>query len=515
MKKIIFTCFIAFSAIACTQKQQPQQRTFDSSWESLEQYRCPDWFRDAKFGIYSHWNAQSIPAEGGWYARNMYVEGSNDYNYHVAHYGHPSKVGYKDIIEMWKAENFDPDKIISLYREAGAKYFLAVAVHHDNFDLWDSKHHEWNSVNHGPHQNIVGKWEAAARKAGLRWGVTSHLERSWNWMAVSHGADTTGTLKGVPYDGADPKYAGLYFKEYPGYANTHSQYAIDPPPEVIKDYFVRIKDLLDQHRPDLFYFDGGIPFGETGRKMIAYYYNQNMKQHNGQLEAVMCLKNYSGGYHGDDLRDGIATEDVENGQLDRINGLPWQTDESIADWFYKKDVKYKSPSYIINKMIDIVSKNGNLMLNVPPRPDGTLDDEAIAVLKEIGKWMKVNGKGIYGTRPYSVFGEGPTQISNGHFRKMPELTAQDLRFTTKGDTVYAFICGKPDIETISIQTFSAKRYHQIQSISLLGAEGNLQFEQKENALYVSLPVGAMPCDYAVCLRIIPVLNPIPESLAKY
>jgi alpha-L-fucosidase len=512
MKKMIIACFILLTVMACTQTKEEK---FDSSWKSLEQYSCPDWFRDAKFGIYSHWNAYSVPAQGDWYARNMYMEGSEQYKYHVKHYGHPSKVGYKEIIEMWKAENFDPDKIIALYKEAGAKYFVAVAAHHDNFDLWDSKHHAWNSVNHGPRQNIVAKWEAATRKAGLHWGVTSHIERSWNWMQVSHGADTTGIYKGIPYDGANPEYADLYFKEYPGYKNTHFQYAVNPPQEVIEDYFLRIKDLLDQHKPDFFYMDGGIPFGETGRKMLAYYYNQNMNQHKGKLEGVMCLKNYSDGYHGDDLRDGVATENVEDGQLDRINGLPWQTDESVAGWFYMKDAEYKTPNYVIDKLIDIVSKNGNLMLNVPPRPDGTLDNEAIAVLKEIGKWMKMNGEGIYGTRPYSVFGEGPTQVSNGYFLRMAELTAQDLRFTTKGDTVYSFICDIPAAnDAVVIRTLSAKRYHEIRSIRLLGVEGDLHFEQKEDALYVSLPV-TMPCDYAVCLKIIPVLNPVPASLAKY
>ncbi|MDR1221478.1 MAG: alpha-L-fucosidase [Tannerella sp.] len=512
MKKCMITCFIAFTVMACT--QQTKQETFDSSWKSLEQYRCPDWYRDAKFGIYSHWNAYSVPAQGDWYARNMYIEGSKHYNYHVEHYGHPSKVGYRDIIEMWKAENFNPDRIIALYKEAGAKYFVAVAAHHDNFDLWDSRHHEWNAVNHGPHQNIIGKWEAAARKAGLRWGVTSHIERSWNWMQVSHGADREGEFAGIPYDGANPEYAGLYFREYPGYRDTHFQYPVNPPQDVIEDYFVRIKDLLDQHRPDFFYMDGGVPFGETGRRIISYYYNENMRRHNGKLEGVMCLKNYADGYHGDDLRDGIATENVENGQLDRINGLPWQTDESVADWFYVKDAEYKTPNYIIDKLVDIVSKNGNLMLNVPPRPDGTLDDEAIALLKEIGRWISVNGEGIYGTRPYSVFGEGPTQISGGYFRKMPELTAQDFRFTTKGDTVYAFICGAPENDTVAMRTFSAKRYHEILSISLLGVEGNLPFEQKDNALHVSLPA-VLPCDHAVCLKIIPKLNPVPAPLSGY
>jgi alpha-L-fucosidase len=512
MKNSIIACFIAITAMACT--QQTNKKTFDSSWESLEQYRCPDWFRDAKFGIWTCWNPYTVPAQGDWYARNMYIEGSRHYKYHVEHYGHPSKVGYKDIIEMWKGEKFDPESMVALFKEAGAKYIVAMAAHHDNFDLWDSKHHEWNSVNHGPHYNIIGKWEAAVRKSGLRWGVTSHIERCWNWLQVSHGADKEGEYAGVPYDGADPEYAGLYFKEYSGYKNTHFQYAVNPPQEVIEDYFVRIKDLLDRHKPDFFYIDGGIPFGETGRKMMAYYFNQNMKWHNGKLEAAFCAKNYADGYHGDDLRNGVAIQDVERGQLDHINGLPWQTDDSVGDWFWTEGDHYNTPKYILGQLMDIVSKNGNLLLNVPPRADGTLDDKAISLLKEIGKWMKVNGEGIYGTRPYSVFGEGPTQVSSGYFVKMSELTAQDFRFTTKGDTVYAFVCGIPETGTVSIRTLSAQRYHEIQSISMLGVEGDLRFEQKDDALHVSLP-SALPCDYAVCLKIIPVLNPVPESLAGY
>jgi alpha-L-fucosidase len=335
-----------------------QQKTFDSSWKSLEQYRCPEWFRDAKFGIWTCWNPYTVPAAGDWYARNMYIEGSRQYKYHLEHYGHPSKVGYKDIVEMWKGEKFDPDNLVALFKEAGAKYIVAMAMHHDNFDLWDSKYHEWNSVNHGPHQNIIGKWEAAVRKSGLRWGVTSHLERSWNWFAVNKGADKLGEFAGVPYDGNDPKYAGLYFKKYEGYNENGPHYATNPPQQVIVDYFLREKDLLDQHKPDLFYFDGGIPFGETGRKLISYYYNANIKNHKGQLEAVMCIKNFGNSqpYHGDQVRDGIALEDVERGQLPGINALPWQTDDSIGDWFWTNGDKYNTPKYTIDQLIDIVSK---------------------------------------------------------------------------------------------------------------------------------------------------------------
>jgi alpha-L-fucosidase len=517
MKYFLIWCIIAI-LVGCGGKDSylsssPNElKPFNSSWESLEHYRCPDWFRDAKFGIWTCWNPYTVPAVGDWYARHMYIEGSHHYKYHVEHYGHPSKVGYKDIIEMWKGENFDPENLVTLFKDAGAKYIVAMAAHHDNFDLWNSKHHEWNSVNHGPHQNIIGKWESAVRKVGLRWGVTSHLERAWNWIAVSHGADKQGEFAGVPYDGADPKYAGLYFKEYPGYTETDYAYAFNPPDEVVEDYISRIKDLLDQHKPDLFYFDGGIPFGETGRKLVAYYYNTNMANHNGNLEAVMCIKNYGGIFHGDDLRNGVGVNDVESGQLDRISGLPWQTDVSIGDWFWTKSGDYSTPKYVIDQLIDIVSKNGNLLLNVPPRADGTLDDKAIALLKEIGKWLKINGEGIYGTRPYSNFGEGPTQVKGGYFTRMAELTVQDYRFTTKGDTVYVFVCGT-EAQTTSIKAFSARRYHRIKSIGMLGVENELKFEQKNDALHITLP-DTKPSEHAICLKIIPVLNPTPKVVEE-
>jgi alpha-L-fucosidase len=511
LKRFVSSCVIALVAMSAFINLYAQQKRFDSSWESLGRYRCPDWFRDAKFGIWTCWNPYTVPAVGDWYARNMYIEGSRHYKYHLANYGHPSKVGYKDIIEMWKGEKFDPENLVAIFKEAGAKYIVAMAAHHDNFDLWDSKHHEWNSVNHGPRQNIIGKWETAVRKTGLRWGVTSHLERAWNWFAVSHGADKKGEFAGIPYDGADPKYAGLYFKKYAGHTETDFRYAFNPPSEVIADYIVRIKDLLDQHKPDLFYFDGGIPFGETGRKLLAYYYNKNMENHGGNLEAVMCIKNYgSSGYHGDDLRDGVAVRDVESGQLDRTMDAPWQTDTSIGDWFWTRGVKYSRPKYIIDQLIDIVSKNGNLLLNVPPRADGTLDEEAIALLKEIGKWLKVNGEGIYGTRPFSIFGEGPTKVKGGYFTRMATLTAQDFRFTTKGDTVYIFVCGTPTGE-VSVKEFSSKRYHRIKSVSMLGVEGELKFTQKADALTVVLPE-KKPCAYAICLKVTPALIPVPEGV---
>ena len=511
MKKILFVFLLLGSLTGFAQGQK-----FDSSWKSLENYRCPDWFRDAKFGIWTCWNAYTVPAQGDWYARNMYIEGSDHYKFHVENYGHPSEIGYKDIVQKWKGENFNPEELVALFKEAGARYVVAMAAHHDNVDNWDSKYHEWNTVNYGPKQNIIGKWEKAVRASGLRWGVTSHLERSWNWLQVSKGADKEGEYAGIPYDGNDPEYSGLYFKDYPGYKDAGRHYAVNPPQEVIEDYFFRIKDLLDQHKPDLFYFDGGIPFGETGRKVMAYYYNTNMADNGGKLDAVMCVKNYGNypiTYHGDLLRNGVATEDVERGQLPGISTAPWQTDDSIGDWFWKGGDKYNTPKYVIDHLIDIVSKNGNLLLNVPPRADGTLDEEAITLLKEIGKWLKVNGEGIYGTRPFHYFGEGPTLVEGGHFKRMAKLSEKDIRFTTKGDTVYAFVCGSPK-EEITLKFFAGEVYHKVKSVQMLGVEGELEFTQEIKMLKVTPPEN-LPSEHAVCLKIIPEMNKVPESVQSY
>ena len=477
-----------------------QDELFNSSWASLDNYKCPDWFRDAKFGIWTCWNAYTVPAAGDWYARHMYVEGHRQYKHHVENYGHPSEFGYKDIIPLWKGENFQPDSLVALFQEAGAKYIVAPAMHHDNFDLWDSRHHEWNSVNYGPKQNIIGKWEEAVRKSGLHWGITTHLARAWCWFQTSHGSDKDGSYAGIPYDGNDPAYESLYFETHD---NTSYAYPVVPADYWPGQWFRRVKDLVDQHEPDLLYFDGGIPFGETGREMMAYYYNSNMKRNDGHLEGVLNIKNYRKSVFHGDFRYGVAVEDVERGRLKEISQLPWQTDTSIGDWFWTSGDNYDTPKNIIDQLVDIVSKNGNLLLNVPPRADGTLDDEAIHLLKEIGAWLRVNGEGIYGSRPYTYFGEGPTTVEGGHFSKMAQLTAEDYRYTTKGDTIFAFVCGEPEAE-IRLESFSAKSYHRLKSVEMLGVDPPLQFSQTEEALVVAVP-DKLPSKYAICIRIIPLL----------
>ena len=259
---------------------------FNSSQESLKNYQCPQWFRDAKFGIWAHWGPQAVPGNGDWYARKMYEEGSNDYIHHLNNYGHPIKTGYKDIIPLWKAEKWDPDRLMQLYKEAGARYFVAQAVHHDNFDNWNSKYHHWNAVLMGPHKDIVGVWQTGARKQGLRFGISEHLGASYTWFQASHGSDKLGPLAGVPYDGADPQFWDLYHP--PAAPGDKCWYSKDP--NWAQEWFARIYDVLDQYHPDLLYSDGGIPFGEVGRTLIAEFYNANIQQHGGNLQAVYNCK---------------------------------------------------------------------------------------------------------------------------------------------------------------------------------------------------------------------------------
>src|SRR6266545_4897664 len=256
--------------------------------ESLKNYRVPEWFRDAKFGIWAHWGPQSAPEYGDWYARNMYIQGHKQYNYHVQKYGHPSKFGFKDVIPTWKAERFDPEYLMGLYKKAGAKYFVSMGVHHDNFDLWNSKLNRWNAVNMGPKKDVVGLFKTAALKQGLRFGVSEHLAVSYHWFQTSHGADTEGPLKGVPYDGADPKYASLYHETHPAPKSAWDGTGV--PDKWKEHYFLRIKDLLDQYQPDLMYTDGPIFFEQWGLGWLAHFYNLSAKKHGGKVEAVYANK---------------------------------------------------------------------------------------------------------------------------------------------------------------------------------------------------------------------------------
>jgi alpha-L-fucosidase len=497
---------LAANSLTAADKPEPGvgDGPFQPLWESLKQYRCPDWFRDAKLGIWAVWGPEAVPMQGDWYARQMYEEGSPQYKYHVAHYGHPSKFGYKDIIPLWKAERWDPERLMALYKKAGAKYFCVIAQHHDNFDCWNSRFHKWNSVNMGPKRDIVGEWKKAADKYSLRFGVTEHLGASFNWFSVTKRADKAGPMAGVPYDGADPRFADLYHA-----GNKDAQGWLDNVPETWKqEWYNRIRDLVDSYRPDLLYSDSGFPFDETGRRLVAHFYNQNLRDHHGKLQAVYTCKQDP---------QGMWVQDLERGIMGDIRGEPWQTDTCVGDWYYDvrlfEQHRYKSATLVLQMLADIVSKNGNLLLNLPPRPDGTLDDDELKILDELARWMPVNGEAIFGTRPWKVFGEGPSRVNSGGFNEGKlRYTARDIRFTASGRSLYALALGWPEDGRFVVRSLATSA-GKVRKVSLLGHRGKLAWEQTDAGLIVTLPE-ERPCDHVFALRIIGTdLKPAPVPVA--
>jgi alpha-L-fucosidase len=460
---------------------------FEPTWQSLQSFQCPDWFRDAKLGFWAHWGPQAQPMYGDWYARHMYVEGSDQYRFHLRTYGHPSRFGFKDVCALWKAEAFDPDGLMQLYKNAGARYFVAMGVHHDNFDCWNSRHHAWNAVNVGPRKDIVGLWREAAARHGLRFGVTEHLERSYAWFNTNKFADKSGPFAGVPYDGADPKYQDFYF---PPHGDTTYAFPSNPPEWWKKQWFRRISDLLEQYEPDFLYTDGAVPFGEVGRRLIAHLYNLSARRHGGQSEAVYTLKHFTDEHmlnHGEYV-DGIGVLDLERGVVPGIREQPWQTDTCIGGWFYDRRAIYKTAAAVIWMLIDIVSKNGNLLLNFPLRPDGALDDESLHVVKGITRWMAVNGEAIYATRPWVTYGEGPTRSGGGQFNENAQAwTAEDFRFTRKGDTVYAFQMAWPANRRAVIQSLKLSDGMRVKDVRMLGFDGLVPWSQTVHGLTIDLP----------------------------
>lgn len=461
---------------------------FNADVESLKAYQTPDWFRDAKLGIWAHWGPQAVPRQGDWYARWMYVPGHPHYAHHLETYGHPSEHGYKDIIPLWRAERFDPEALMDLYSAAGAKYFVSMGVHHDNFDLWNSRGHRWNAVAMGPKRDIVGAFRDAARKRGLRFGVSEHLGASHNWWHPSHAYDQFWPKLGVPYDGADSRLSDLYHPAHnePFRGSIDSWYTRDP--AFHKLWFDRIRDLIDSYEPDLLYSDGGLPFGEFGRSLVAHFYNSSIARH-GRLDAVYNCKDVgSGEFHRE-----TCVQDVERGVMSGINDLPWQTDTSNGDWFYADDYVYKTGPEVIHMLADIVSKNGNMLLNVVLYPDGSLPPESQTLLADLAAWIKVNSQAIHGTRPWRIHGEGPTDTAAGAFQEKAAYTAADIRFTTRGEALYAITLGEPSnsVAITSLRQGGSLETKPIRTVRLLGY-GPLRFEQKDQALLIELPANARP-----------------------
>lgn len=476
----IFSTLLLSATISAQQNLPLKEGPFKPTDESMQQYHYPEWFRDAKLGFWAHWGPQAVPRQGDWYARRMYQEKDPAYKYHLEHYGHPSLFGYKDIIPLWKAEKWDPEKLMELYKKAGAKYFVSMATHHDNFFLWNSTLNKWNSVNTGPKKDVVAVWQQAAKKQGLKFGVSEHLGASFTWFQLAHGADKEGPKAGVPYDGANLDFQDLYHAkaapEDTAWLTNNQAFQFE--------WYRSIKELVDNYKPDLLYSDSQMPFGDVGRTLITHFYNQDFQKNNGSIEAVYTCKQASGG---------LWVQDIERGLLDSISPYPWQTDTSIGDWYYKTGQKYKTATEVIQMLVDIVSKNGNLLINIVQTPEGDLEPDMLAILKGIGEWTAANGEGIYGSRPWKIYGEktseATTKVNRERFNENYNFTEKDIRFTTNGNTLYAFCLGKPksDIMIKSLAKSSKLAGKAVASINMLGSNEKLTWKQTSDALVIKKP----------------------------
>jgi alpha-L-fucosidase len=472
--------------------------------------------------IWAHWGPQCQPEFGDWYARLMYqqakpewMNGESPYEHHLKHYGHPSRTGFIDIIGRWKANHWEPETLLKRYVKAGARYFMAMGCHHDNLDLFASEHHGWNSTRVGPKRDIVGTWQPLVREAGLKFGVSNHSSHAWHWYQVAYGYDAEGPLRGSRYDaywlrkkhgrgkfweGLDPQglYTGPYYVPPAGIGSAGEMSAwhdqrdgqwieAAPPynPAFVRKWLLRQNQLVDDYRPDLVYFDDtGLPLGQAGLDAAAHYYGQAASW---GREVVVFGKKLEG------VQRRAIVEDVERGWLDEIRAEPWQTDTCIGNWHYDRRIYenngYKSAKQVVQRLADVVSKNGNLLLNIPVRGDGTIDEKEEAIVDEITTWTARNGEAIFGTRPWRRFGEGPTKPPAGMLNEdqAKPFTAEDVRFMRKGDALYAIFLDWPERESaVASLGSNALPDALIERVDLLGGPP-LQFKRYAEALHLTLP----------------------------
>jgi alpha-L-fucosidase len=493
MLKALFRKLIFGSAlILCASKLDAQER-FQVDWQSLKKYQVPEWFRDAKFGIFIHWGVYAVPAyKYEWYPRHMYNQGSDEYKHQVATYGPENKFGYKDFIPMFKAEKFDADAWVALFKKAGARYVVPVAEHHDGFAMYKTALSKWNAAEMGPKRDIIGELAAAVRKSGLIFGLSSHRIEHWWFMGEGTKFDS---------DVKDPSYADFYgpAKVYDPFSKKVDNVRPIMSTEFMNDWLMRNIELTDKYKPQLFWFDWWIeqPELEPYRKSFAsYYYNKGLEWNKG---VVLNYKNETA------FPEGTAVFDMERGKLAGIHELPWQTDDAIGNqsWGYAEGNTFKTAQYVISNLVDIVSKNGNLLLNIGPRADGTITDEETQVLLGTGQWLSVNGEAIYGTRPWKIYGEGPTVSASGQFgdQKTP-FNSKDIRFTVKGNTLYAITLALPATnETVTIKSLGRDAGNGvIAGVELVGSKERLGWKQSNNALTITNK-GSFPSDNAAAFRI--------------
>ncbi|MCL2035219.1 MAG: alpha-L-fucosidase [Oscillospiraceae bacterium] len=465
---------------------------YKATWESLGNYPVPQWYSDAKFGIFIHWGVYAVPAFGNeWYPRHMYVKGTPEYAHHVKTYGEHKNFGYKDFIPMFKAESFDPKAWMRLFRDAGAKYVMPVAEHHDGFKMYKSGLSKWNSAEMGPCRDIIGALKAEADLLGIRLCCSNH--RAEHFWFFSGGLEYESDVSGAGYD-------DFYGPPHKGIDDHQNLTDCPPTQEHLTDWLLTNCEMVDKYRPAVVYFDWWIQqmqFKPYLRKFAAYYYNRA-----AEWGEQVAINNKFDSY--------LYTStvfDIERGQLSGVPPRLWQTDTSIAknSWGYTENNDFKKASGIAADLADIISKNGCLLLNVGPKPDGTITEEETRVLLDMGAWLKTNGEAVYGSAPWRIFGEGPTEIPDGEFSdtiRQP-FTSLDIRFTTNRGNLYAFVLKSPEDGAVTIRSLglcARNLLTVIKKISVLGSDSYVNFTQGSDALKVNIHT-PVKTDFPICLKI--------------
>ena len=478
-----------------------QAGPFHPDWNSLGAYRVPDWFRDAKFGIFIHWGVYSVPAFGNeWYSRNMYEQGTPAFQHQVATYGPQSKFGYKDFIPMFRGERFDATQWVDLFVRSGARYVVPVAEHCDGFAMYDSGITPWNAARMGPHRDVVAELAAATRARGLHFGVSSHRAEHWWWYdgGMSFDSDVRSLRYASLYGPAQPMaLPGSVSKKEPN--PNHLEQWLPPNTAFLDDWLARSGELVAKYHPDFFYFDwwiGQPAFQSYLQSFAAYYYDQAARR--GQ-PVVLTYKEQAMPAH-------TAVLDIERGKMQTTRLLPWETDTSVSihSWGYVANDEYRDAGSLIDELVDVVSKNGNLLLNVGPRADGTIPEPVRKVLLQMGAWLRLNGEAIYGSRPWFVFGEGPhLAASSAMNTDRQQFTAADIRYTTRAGNLYAIVLGWPANGEVRLQSlFRGTPYlpGRVSSVALVGSAAHLVWKQASDGLHIELPQ-VRPQESAYVLRI--------------